>query len=222
MSIGFRVQARVAASKDLVDGLAGVPTSIASDNMARLFAGGCGLRPYHRGGALLGTAFTVRTRPGDNLMVHKAIDMAEPGDVVVVDAGGDLTNAIIGEIMLSIAARRGLAGLVIDGAVRDTDHIGASPLPVYARGVTHRGPYKDGPGELNGPVSIGGMPVRPGDIIIGDADGILAIPQAEAAEVARLSRAQMAREQAILASIADGSIDRSWVDATLRARGCAL
>ncbi|WP_296572757.1 RraA family protein [Phreatobacter sp.] len=222
MSIGFRVQPRVAASKDLVGGLAGVPTSIASDNMARLFAGGCGLRPHHRGGALLGTAFTVRTRPGDNLMVHKAIDMAEPGDVVVVDAGGDLTNAIIGEIMLSIAARRGLAGFVIDGAVRDTDHIAASPLPVYARGVTHRGPYKDGPGELNGPVSIGGMPVMPGDIIIGDADGVLAIPQAEAAEVARLSRAQMAREQAILASIADGSIDRSWVDATLKARGCML
>ena len=222
MSIGFRVRPRVSADKALVTVFDGVPTSIASDNMGRLFAGGCGLRPLHRGGVLLGTAFTVRTRPGDNLMVHKAIDMAEPGDVVVVDAGGDLTNAIIGEIMLSIAARRGLAGFVIDGAVRDTDHIGASSLPVYARGVSHRGPYKDGPGELNGPVSVGGMPVMPGDIILGDADGILAIPQADAAEVARLSRAQMARERAILDSIADGTIDRSWVDATLKARGCSL
>lgn len=222
MSIGFRVRPRVAADKGLVAAFEGIPTSIASDNMGRLFAGGCGLRPLHQGGALLGTAFTVRTRPGDNLMVHKAIDIAEPGDVIVVDAGGDLTNAIIGEIMLSLAARRGLAGFVIDGAVRDTDHIGVSPLPVYARGVTHRGPYKDGPGELNGAVSIGGMPVTPGDIIIGDADGILAIPQAEAAQVARLSREQMARERAILESIADGTIDRSWVDATLKARGCAL
>jgi regulator of RNase E activity RraA len=152
-------------------------------------------------------------------MVHKAIDLALPGEVIVVDAGGDLTNSIIGEIMTTLAARKGVAGFVIDGAVRDTDHLAASPLPVFARGVSHRGPYKDGPGEINGLVSVGGMPVSPGDIIIGDCDGVLAIPRAAAAEVARLAHEQMARERATLAAIADGSVDRRWVDDALKAKG---
>ena len=220
MPIGFSIAPRAPAiDPALLAAFRGVPTPIASDNMARLFAGGTGLRPYHDGTALLGVALTVRTRPGDNLMVHKAIDLAEPGDVIVVDAGGDLTNAIIGEIMTTLAAKKGIAGFVIDGAVRDTDSMATRPFAVYARGVTHRGPYKDGPGEINGLVSIGGMPVRPGDIVIGDADGVLAIPRDGAAEIATLCRAQMERETVILASIADGTVDRSWVDATLAARG---
>lgn len=102
--------------------------------MSRLFSGGAALRPFHDGTPLLGVALTVRTRPGDNLMVHKAIDMAEPGDVIVVDAGGDVTNSIIGEIMTTLAAKKGIAGFVIDGAVRDTDAMRISSLPVYARG----------------------------------------------------------------------------------------
>ena len=89
-------------------------------------------------------------------MVHKAIDLAAPGDVIVVDAGGMLEQAIIGEIMTSLAAKRGVAGFVIDGAIRDARSSPPRPFPVYARGVTHRGPYKNGPGEINVPVSIGG------------------------------------------------------------------
>jgi regulator of RNase E activity RraA len=220
MPIGFCIAPRApAVDPALLDAFRGVPTPIASDNMARLFAGGTGLRPYHDGTPLIGTALTVRTRPGDNLMVHKAIDLAEPGDVIVVDAGGDLTNAIIGEIMTTLAAKKGIAGFVIDGAVRDTDSMVTQPFAVYARGVTHRGPYKDGPGEINGLVSIGGMPVRPGDIVIGDADGVLVIPRDGAADIAALCHAQMAREKVILASIADGTVDRTWVDAALKARG---
>ncbi|WP_375460687.1 RraA family protein [uncultured Enterovirga sp.] len=223
MPIGFRIAARgPAVPREVIESLSGIPTSIVSDNMGRLYAGGAALRPYHDGTVMIGVAVTVRTRPGDNLMIHKAIDIAEPGDVLVVDAGGDLTNSLFGEIMLTLARRRGIVGLVIDGAIRDLDAIAASSLGVYARGVSHRGPYKDGPGEINVPVSVGGQPVSPGDIVIGDADGVLAIPASEAPEIASLARQQMEREAAILASIADGSIDRSWVDATLRAKGVAL
>ena len=136
--------------------------------------------------------------------------------------GGDLTNAIIGEIMATLAAKKGVAGFVIDGSVRDSDALRASSFPVFARGVTHRGPYKDGPGEINGPVSVGGQPVFPGDLIVGDADGVLAIRPADVLAVAELSRAQMDREAQTLAAIADGSLDRSWVDETLRSRGLAV
>jgi RraA family protein len=168
---------------------------------------------------MIGSALTVRTRPGDNLMVHKAIDLAEPGEVIVVDAGGDLTNAIIGEIMTTLAQSRGVAGFVIDGAVRDVDALAASDFPVYARGVTHRGPYKDGPGEINVAVTVGGQVVAPGDIVVGDGDGVLAVPRSEAAQVASLARAQMEREAATLKAIAEGRLDRAWVDETLRSRG---
>lgn len=220
MTIGFRIErAPSRPSSDLIAAFKTVPTAIVSDNMNRMFAGGAGLRPVHRTGVLCGSALTVRTRPGDNLMVHKALDLAQPGDVIVVDAGGDTTNAIIGEIMWSYARTHGVAGFVIDGAVRDTAVLAAGDLPVYARGVTHRGPYKDGPGEINVTVSVGGMVVAPGDILLGDEDGLLAVPQADAPAVLELARAQQDREGGILRSIADGTVDRSWVDRLLAERG---
>ncbi|QCG99336.1 RraA family protein (plasmid) [Azospirillum sp. TSA2s] len=220
MTIGFRIErAPSRPSSDLIAAFKTVPTAIVSDNMNRMFAGGAGLRPIHRTGVLCGSALTVRTRPGDNLMVHKALDLARPGDVIVVDAGGDTTNAIIGEIMWSYARTRGVAGFVIDGAVRDTAVLAAGDLPVYARGATHRGPYKDGPGEINVTVSVGGMVVAPGDILLGDEDGLLAVPQADAPAILELARAQQDREGGILRSIADGTVDRSWVDRLLAERG---
>ena len=125
---------------------------------------------------MAGPALTVKTRPGDNLMIHKALLMAEPGDVIVVDAGGDLTNALVGELMLSHAMKIGVAGVVINGAVRDYGWIRANNFPVFAAGVTHRGPYKDGPGEINVPIALGGMVIEPGDLVIGDDDGLLCVP----------------------------------------------
>ena len=155
-------------------------------------AGGSRLRPLHAGGILAGPAVTVKTRPGDNLMIHKALDIAEPGDVVVVDAGGDLTNALIGELMLAHAEKRGLAGIVINGAVRDYGAIRVGSYPVFAAGVTHRGPYKDGPGEVNVTIAIDGMVIEPGDLILGDDDGLVCVPFAQADEVYQ-GRAQEAR-----------------------------
>jgi regulator of RNase E activity RraA len=172
---------------------------------------------------MVGTALTVKVGPGDNLMVHKAIDIARPGDVIVVDAGGICTQAIIGEIMSAIAERRGAAGMVIDGAIRDADALAISPFPVYARGVTHRGPYKNGPGEINVPVVIGDAVINPGDIIIGDDDGLLALPQALANETIALAQDQAKKEAAMLKTIrGKGKLDRGWVDETLRAKGCVI
>lgn len=118
--------------------------------------------PHAQGRYLAGPALTVKTRPGDNLMIHKALTMAQPGDVIVVDAGGDLTNSLFGEIMVATAVRIGVAGVVLNGAVRDCEEIGEGTLPLYAAGVTHRGPYKDGPGEINVPIAIDGMVIHPG------------------------------------------------------------
>lgn len=223
-NIGFRIlPSPPRASAHLLSAFVTLPTSNISDNMMRHHGSGARLRPFHRGGKLIGTAFTVKTRPGDNLLTHKAIDMAERGDVILVDAGGALDHAIIGEIMSSHACKRGIAGMIIDGAIRDVDAISASDFPVYACGVTHRGPYKDGPGEINVTISIAGMVVNPGDIIVGDADGIVAIPQSDAERIIALTIAQKEKEEAILASIASGaSVDRSWVDKMLRDKGCSL
>ncbi|MEO8202788.1 MAG: RraA family protein [Betaproteobacteria bacterium] len=224
MPIGFRIlTSPPRADARLLAAFAVLPTSNISDNMLRHYGSGARLRPYHRGGVLVGTAFTVKTRAGDNLLTHKAIDMAAPGDVILVDAGGGLDHAIVGEIMTSHANKRGVAGMVIDGAIRDAEAIAASNFPVYACGVTHRGPYKDGPGEINVPVSIAGMIVNPGDIIVGDADGVVAIAQSDAEKILALTIAQKQKEDSVLAAIAAGTpIDRSWVDKMLRDKGCSF
>ncbi|MDF2962827.1 MAG: L-lactate dehydrogenase LldD [Paenibacillus sp.] len=220
-NIGFRVMPMPdRPSPGLVEQFKNVVTPHVSDNLNRMFSGAAGLRPYHQGGKLLGVAVTVKTRPGDNLMVHKAIEIAEPGDVIVVDAGGDLTNSIVGEIMLRLAQRKQLAGFVIDGAIRDTGAFMNDDFPVYARGVTHRGPYKDGPGEINVPVSLNGMVIHPGDIILGDEDGLVTIPLGHAEQILQLVQEQQEREAEILQSIQDGTVDRSWIDAALEKKGC--
>src|SRR3954464_8800955 len=203
----------------LVAELAKMVTPHLSDSIERLYAGGPQLRPMHKEGKLAGPAYTVKTAAGDNLLVHKAIDTARPGDVIVVDAGGWLENAIIGELMMSRARQRGVAGIVIWGAIRDSAEIGAGSYPVYAAGVTHRGPYKNGPGEINVPVVIGGMPVNPGDIIVGDADGLVAVPLAQADRILKSAQGILAKETAAMKEIEAGTVDRSWVDKALKEKG---
>ncbi|KAB0266783.1 RraA family protein [Microvirga brassicacearum] len=199
-----------------------LPVANVSDVMARMTAGGSRLRPMHDGSLLIGPAITVKTRPGDNLFVHKALDMVQPGDVVVVDAGGDLTNSIIGEMMLAYAATKKLGGIVINGAVRDVGSIRRGSFPVFAAGVTHRGPYKDGPGEINVPIAIDGMVVEPGDLMLGDDDGLLCVPIASAAAIYEKAAAKHAAEEAQIVAIAEGRYDRAWVDLALQRIGCPL
>ncbi len=223
MTIGFRIlPRRRKVDADVVARFRDLPLANVSDVMSRMAAAGPRLRPMHGGGGLAGPALTVKTRPGDNLLVHKAIDIAEPGDVIVVDAGGDLTNAIIGELMVAHAAKRGVAGFVIDGAIRDSGAIRAGTFPVFAAGVTHRGPYKDGPGEINCAISLGGMIVEPGDLVLGDEDGVLCVPFAEVDEIHRAAAAKRAAETEQFAAISAGTSDRSWVDAALQRLGCEV
>lgn len=223
MPTGFRVLARKrVVAAEWVERFRGLPVANISDCMYRMSAGQADLRPMHGGGPLAGVALTVRTRPGDNLMVHKALNMAVAGDVIVVDAGGDTTNSLIGEIMSSFAAKKGVAGFVINGAIRDAGAIRAGTFPVFALAATHRGPYKDGPGEINVPIAINGMTIEPGDLVVGDDDGVLAIPFDE---VPRLHAATVQKQQAEekqMAAIRAGTNDRSWVDETLKRLGCEI
>jgi RraA family protein len=176
----------------------------------------------HAGGGLAGPALTVKTRPGDNLMLHKALDLAEAGDVIVVDGGGDLTNSLMGELMLAHAETRGLAGIVLYGAVRDVAYMRSRRFPVFAAGVTHRGPYKDGPGEINVPIAIKGMVIHPGDLILGDDDGVLCVPFDDCEQVYTAAKAKSDAEQLSMQAILAGTDDRSWVDATLRRLNCEI
>jgi RraA family protein len=219
MPIGFQIhKAPARPVPELVEQFRDVVTAHLSDNMSRM-CGTVGLRRYNPRGKLVGTALTVRTRLGDNLMIHKALNHAEPGDVLVVDGGGDISQALVGELMMLYARTRGVVGFVIDGAIRDVAAFANSDFPCYARGETHKGPYKEGPGEIHVPVTIGGLVIHPGDIVVGDEDGVVALVPAIAPEVLAAARKQAEREEKAKADIAARRYDRSWVDAALTAKG---
>lgn len=221
--IGLQIlQRKRAVSPALAAAFRDVPVANVSDCMARMSAGGARLRRMDAGPRMAGAALTVKTRPGDNLMLHKALQMAQPSDVIVVDAGGDLTNAITGEIMVGHAQKIGVAGFVIDGAIRDAGVIARGTFAVFAAGVTHRGPYKDGPGEINVPIALDGMVITPGDLVIGDQDGVLCVPFDSAEQLLQAAQAKQAAEVAMVAAIADGSYRAPWVDETLRRIGCFI
>lgn len=222
MSMGFRVARRQrTVDPDTAAAFIGLPVANVSDVMSRMFAGGAAIRPIHdQPFQVAGPALTVRSRPGDNLMFHHALDVADPGDIIVVEAGGDTTNALMGEIMVGIAQHNGVGAIIVDGAIRDADEIRRMGFPLWARGVTHRGPYKDGPGELNVPITIDGMVIEPGDLVLGDGDGVLAVPYDKVGEVLEAAREKSALEERQIASIADGTLDRSWVRQRLEALGC--
>lgn len=206
------------APTDMVEAFAHVVTPHISDNLGR-HIGARGLTRYNRRGKLVGTAITVKTRPGDNLLIYKAMSMLQPGHVLVVDGQGDTNNAVIGELVKLYAQQRGCVGFVIDGAIRDVASFDATPC--YARAVVHTGPYKTGPGEVNVPVSIGGMLVNPGDLLVGDEDGLVAFSQADAAEVLRRAGQHAAHEDAVKAEIATGTVRQSWINNVLANAGLA-
>lgn len=185
------------------------PTSIISDNLDRL-AGMVGLKRFHRSGRMVGTALTVKTRPGDNLEIHKALELVGPSDVIVVDGGGDETRALVGEIMKDIAEMRGAAGYVIDGAIRDVAAFQSSNFPCFARTVIHRGPYKSGPGAINVPISVGGSVVTPGDIVVGDEDGVVSFSPSIAKALIEAVRVQIHREEETLKAIREGRYEGSY------------
>lgn len=218
---GFRIHPRAPGpAADVVAGFQGLPVAAIGDAMSRN-VGTYGLRQYHAriDTVMCGPAVTVRVRPGDNLMIHKALMLVQAGDVLVVDGGGDVTQALVGGLMRTTCLTKRIAGLVIDGAVRDVVEWADEGMPIFARAHTHRGPSKDGPGEVNVPIACAGMAVMPGDLIVGDADGVIAVPSAEAAEVLRKARAHLDKEARIRQSNLAGTSDPERFDAVLRAKG---
>lgn len=182
--IGFRIfQDFPRPDPALVEKFRGIPSSNIGDILNRLSCMRPNIVPFNDK-PLLGVAFTVKAPAGDNLMLHQALDLARPGDIIVVDGEGEGTRALMGELMLDYAAKRGIGGFVIDGMVRDGNALRNSPIPIYAIGLTPQGPYKAGPGEINVPIACGGQVVFPGDILVGDEDGIVVIHQEFAEELA--------------------------------------
>ena len=171
---------------------------------------------------LVGPAVTVKVFPGDNLMVHKALDVAKPGDVVVVDTGGSPLNAVLGDLVANKAKHRGIAGFIVDGLVRDLPGLIEAGLPIYARGVTPFGPLHRGPGELNYAVSCGGIVVNPGDIIVGDRSGIAVVRREVASDTVMRLRAHRARMQQYVADVKAGNFSNEWVDRQLNADQCQV
>lgn len=168
---------------------------------------------------LCGIAVTVMVRPGDNLMVHKAMEIAQPGDIVVVSTNGNTTNAVFGELMGHSAVASKLGGLVVDGAVRDVEELIALRFSVFSRSVSAGGCDKDGPGEINVPIACGNTVVTPGDIVVGDSQGVVVIPQQDAVDVLQLVIALKDREVKRIEEIASGQIFKREIDDTLKSKG---
>src|SRR5438445_2305493 len=210
---GFRIRSDVTRpDPEIVAGFGVFDTPAISDRMNRLYTMSPGIRNLtDENLKLFGPACTVKVYPGDNLMVHKALDVAQRGDVVVVDTSASTMTAVLGDLVSTKARHRGCAGFVVDGLVRDLPAIRAlGDFPVYARGVTPTGPLHRGPGEINHAVSAGGIVVEPGDIIVGDAIGVVVIPQEIAADLLSRLQASASRESDYAASVAQGDFSNDW------------
>lgn len=180
---------------ELVKKFEGIPSSNIGDMMNRLYNMQGDIRCYSKDAPLLGTAYTVKAPEGDNMFFHLALELAQPGDILVIDAGGSMERSLCGEMMYTQAKQKGIKGFIINGCVRDTDCLDSLGFPVYAKGVTPQGPWKNGPGEINVPVCCGGQVVFPGDILVGDPDGVVVIHPKDAEEVAALARKKFDKEQ---------------------------
>ncbi|MHB0896214.1 MAG: RraA family protein [Spirochaetales bacterium] len=225
MSVGFRVfLKRDLPPVKLVEDFKTLPPANVADCMGRLCAMSSEIRLLSKPSQPIatGVALTVKARPGDNLMIHKALNLAGPGDFIVVANEGDRSHSLIGEIIATFAQYKKIAGLIIDGPIRDIEFISQMDLPVYGTGTTPGGPYKDGPGEVNVPISCGGVQIDPGDIVLADADGIIVIPKYDAERVFQESVKFSTNDKAKAVAAGNGTADRSWVDKTLVAKNCEI
>lgn len=220
---GFMIRKNfIRPKQELIDGFRDFETADVSDAMNRLYAMSGKIRNLSNDKELIGPALTVKLYPGDNLMIHKTLDIANPGDVVVVDCSGAMTNAVFGDLVANKAKHRGIAGFIIDGLIRDVAGVQETGLPVYARGVTPFGPLHRGPGEINTPISCGGVVVNPGDIIKADATGIAVVPRNYAPEILHRLRASKERQADYVESVKRGDFSNAWVDDQLRDTDCAI
>ena len=205
ITLGARVYKNInRPSGEAMKQFEGIPSSNIGDYCNRLYCSNGTLRAFNDK-MLLGPAFTVKVPAGDNLLIHLALDLAQEGDVLVIDGAGMTDRSLLGEMMIIYAEKRKLGGIVVDGAIRDSDYASRAGIPIYAAGVTPQGPYKNGPGEINVPVCCAGQVVMPGDIIAGDADGIVVIHPEQVDELAAIAQKKMAGEIEQRGTTADGS-----------------
>jgi RraA family protein len=221
---GFRIRKSLdRPDPRLVAAFADFDTPDISDRMNRLYTMSpvirCLTDPEIK---LVGPVCTVRVFPGDNLMVHKALDVAEPGDVVVVDAGGSSMNAVLGDLITAKSRHRGIAGWIVDGYVRDLPGIRELGIPVFARGVTPIGPLHRGPGEINFPIQCGGIVIQPGDMVVGDANGVVVIPKEIIRSLLDRLCSQKQAERSYVACVLRGEFSNAWVDGLLDQSGCEV
>ncbi|GAA5157560.1 RraA family protein [Pseudonocardia eucalypti] len=222
--VGFRIRKTTdRLDRAVVAEFAEYETPEISDMLNRLYAVDSAItRLSGHGRMLAGSATTVRVFPGDNLMVHKSLDIAEPGDVVVVAAGGSFSNAVLGDTISAKAKHRGIAGFVIDGVVRDVAGLRELDFPVWARGATSVGPLHRGPGEINYSIACGGVVVNPGDVIVGDDSGLVVVPKETAGELLVRLRGFKAGAAGYLAAVDRGEFDNRWADQILTNLNCEV
>jgi regulator of RNase E activity RraA len=214
---GFRIHApwrRPEAS--LLDAFGAASAAQVADCMSRLGAMDSGMRPVWPAPRVIGSALTVWCHSGDNLMLHKALSLAVPGDIVIMNTQGNTVNAGFGELLATSAVKAGVRAVIVDGVVRDAEALERLALPVYSRGLSPNGCNKDGAGEVGAVVACGGVAVRPGDVVIADRDGITIVPLDDATEVARLAAQQIESETKRLAEIEKGVLTRPEIDEYLR------
>jgi len=209
-------------SAELVACFVGAPTGNVCDAMDRYGALDYEIHPLEPATSLCGPALTVRTRPGDNLAIYKALEIAQPGDVLVIATYGFTATSTFGDLVALIAKRKGIAGIVCDGVCRDARGIRATGLPVFVRGTIPSSPGKDGPGEINGPICCGGATVLPGDIVVGDEDGVVVVPARIAEETARRLEAVKEKEARMLADIEAGVCTPKTIAEKLEAKGVQI
>lgn len=222
MSVGKRIYLkRHLPDPKLVEEFKKIPASNTADVMGRSSAMNPRIHLVSKPKAqmMAGPAFTVKCRAGDNLALHAALNFCSEGDVLVVSNEEDSTRALMGEVMMAyLYLQKKVAGIILDGPIRDIDEIGKWDFPVYCTGTTPGGPYKEGPGELNVPISCGGISVNPGDIILADPDGVVVIPRKDAAKVLEDAKKFQAADEGKLEKTRAGTINRDWVYKTLEAK----
>ncbi|UEP52565.1 RraA family protein [Burkholderia ambifaria] len=206
-------------SPELVEAAARYQAAILADVAGRRGTLHGRVKPLSPTMKVAGPAVTVEVRPGDNLAIHAALSIAKPGDVIVVDGKGDLSCALIGEIMATQAKASGIAGIIIDGAVRDAHELARGDYPIFAAGLNPCGPTKSVAGLVNAPISAGDTAISPGDLIVGDADGVVVIPRNDVARIIELAQKKLDTETARIAAIHRGDVRPGWIEKELRAAG---
>lgn len=220
---GFRVRLNFKRPpKEIIDQYRQFETPDISDMLNRMYAINTGIRNMVNHDTICGPVCTAKVFPGDNLMVHKVLDVAKPGDVVVIDAGGSKSNAVLGDLISRKAKHRGIAAFVIDGLIRDVSDVRDVGIPVFARGETPIGPLHRGLGEINHPISCGGIVINPGDIIVGDRSGLVVVRQEFAEDTLKKLYIQRKSLDAYVESVKKGDFSNQWVDDYLDTVGCTI